>query len=294
MFIVYWFFHRCSHSTLDKTVLNWCYYTKIKQAKEPQYYIFPFELYQIPHMGKYSHVDHARRTCITVYPNMVTNSQTYVLRISRHFCGYFEKHSMGKHKENLRTVYNLFDHWNMALSSDFRHLKTLLATRLVFHLFWRWQPVAHAPFQQPQSAAVWKLSRPRTSDTAIWAPLIIAVQTIFLRNILWSGQHYSFILWRLRSHKPLHKLDSNKYQSKPSVICDHKSDDTRSVTHVNKVYLVLLMFRVLSNQHYPHRTNQKLCSWANAVFQNHGVCGQAFPSFPSPVIHFFFALVPTF
>ena len=49
------------------------------------------------------------------------------------------------------------------------------------------------------------------------------------------------------------------------------------------------MFRVLSNQHYPHRANQKLRSWANAVFQNRGVCGQAFPSFPSPfpVIPFF-------
>ena len=49
------------------------------------------------------------------------------------------------------------------------------------------------------------------------------------------------------------------------------------------------MFRVLSNQHYQHRTNQKLRSWANAVFQNRGVCGQAFPSFPSPspVIPFF-------
>ena len=79
-----------------------------------------------------------------------------------------------KHKENLRTVYNLFDHWNMALSSDFRHLKTLLATRLVFHLFWRWQPVAHAPFQQPRNAAVLKCCRPRTSDTAIWASLIVA------------------------------------------------------------------------------------------------------------------------
>ena len=86
-----------------------------------------------------------------------------MLRISRHFCGWFEKHSMGKHKENLRTVYNLFDHWNMALSSDFRHLKTLLATRLVFHLFWRWQPVAHALFQQPRNAAVLKHSQPRTN-----------------------------------------------------------------------------------------------------------------------------------
>ena len=53
---------------------------------------------------------------------------------------------------------------------------------------------------------------------------------------------------------------------------------------------------MLSNQHYPHRANQKLRSWANAVFQNRGVCGQAVPSFPSPspVIHFFFALVPAF
>ena len=89
------------------------------------------------------------------------------------------------------------------------------------------------------------------------------------------------ILWRLWCHKPSHKHDSNKYQSKAFVICDHKSDETRSVTHVNKVYLVWLMFRVLSNQHYQHRTNQKLRSWANAVFQNRGVCGQAFPSFPS-------------
>ena len=50
------------------------------------------------------------------------------------------------------------------------------------------------------------------------------------------------------------------------------------------------MFRVLSNQHYQHRTNQKLRSWANAVFQNRRVCGQAFPALPStyPLIPFFF------
>ena len=56
------------------------------------------------------------------------------------------------------------------------------------------------------------------------------------------------------------------------------------------------MFQLVSKQHYQHRTNQKLRSWANAVFQNRGVCGQAFPSFPSPspVIPFCFALVPTF
>ena len=100
------------------------------------------------------------------------------------------------------------------------------------------------------------------------------------------------ILWRLWSHKPSHKHDSNKYQSKAFVICDHKSDETRSVTHENKAYLVWLMFRMLSNQYYPHRANQKLRSWANAVFQNRGVCGQAVPSFPSPspVIHVFLLL----
>ena len=99
-----------------------------------------------------------------------------MLRISWRFCGCFKKHSTGKHKENLRTVYNLFDHSNIALSSDFPHLKTLLATRSVFHLFWRWQPVAHAPFHasmQPRNAAVLKCSRPRTSGTAIWASLIV-------------------------------------------------------------------------------------------------------------------------
>ena len=85
-------------------------------------------------------------------------------------------------------------------------------------------------------------------------------------------------------------------QSKAIVICDHKSDKTWSVAHVNKAYLVWLMFRVLSNQHYQHRTNQKLRSWANAVFQNRGVCGQAVPSFPSPspVIPFIFCSRPNF
>ena len=66
------------------------------------------------------------------------------------------------------------------------------------------------------------------------------------------------------------------------------------VTHENKAYLVWLMFRMLSNQHYPHRANQKLRSCAKAVYQNRGVCGQAVPSFPSPVIHFFFRSCPSF
>ena len=87
----------------------------------------PFELYQIPHMGKYFHVDQARRTCITAYPNMVTKSQMYMenhviskkkmnkkvkgymLRILQRFGRCFEKHSTAKkqrkhtHKDSTKT-----------------------------------------------------------------------------------------------------------------------------------------------------------------------------------------------
>ena len=102
------------------------------------------------------------------------------------------------------------------------------------------------------------------------------------------------ILWSkgLRSDKPSHKHDSNKYQTKAFVICDHKSDQTRSATHVNKTCLVWLMYWLLFNQRYQHRTTKKLRSWANAIFQNRWVCGQAFPSLPSPflLIPFFFLL----
>ena len=139
-----------------------------------------------------------------------------------------------------------------------------------------------------------------STDVLIYVDVISNKQSIFSSQIrtpsfsinwpsLVSTARSPIILWRLWSHKPSHKHDSNKYQSKAFVICDHKSDETRSVTHENKAYLVWLMFRMLSNQHYPHSANQKLRSWANAVFQNHGVCGQAVPSFPSPspIIHFF-------
>ena len=117
--------------------------------------------------------------------------------------------------------------------------------------------------------------------TVCWVPEILLpwkrdVTTSPLCPFLVSTARSPIILWRLWSHKPSHKHDSNKYQSKAFVICDHKSDETRSVTHVNKVYLVWLMFRVVSSQHYQHRTNQKLRLWANAIFQNPGVCGQAF------------------
>ena len=99
------------------------------------------------------------------------------------------------------------------------------------------------------------------------------------------------IFWR---DSDLINLRTNTIQisicpNKAFAICDHKSDQTRSATHVNKTCLVWLMFRVQSNQHYQQRANQKLRSRANAVFQNRGVCGQAFPSLPSPspVIPFF-------
>ena len=91
---------------------------KNKTSQGTSIIFFSFEVDQIPHMGKYFHVDHARRTCITAYPNMVMKSQRYaksrekeknekkwrvvVLRILWHFCGCFEKHAMGKHKENLK------------------------------------------------------------------------------------------------------------------------------------------------------------------------------------------------
>ena len=91
---------------------------KNKTSQGTSIIFFSFEVDQIPHMGKYFHVDHARRTCITAYPNMVMKSRRYaksrekeknekkwrvvVLRILWHFCGCFEKHSMGKHKENLK------------------------------------------------------------------------------------------------------------------------------------------------------------------------------------------------
>ena len=69
----------------------------------------------------------------------------------------------------------------------------------------------------------------------------------------------SYILKGLRSNKPLHKHDSNKYLSnKAFAICDHKSDQTRSATHVNKTYLVWLMYWLLFTQYYQHRTNHKL------------------------------------
>ena len=82
-------------------------------------------------------------------------------------------------------------------------------------------------------------------NVLIYVDVISNKQSIFSSQIhtlsfpinwpsLVSTARSTIILWRLRSHKPSHKHDSNKYQSKAFVICDHKSDETRSVTHVNK------------------------------------------------------------
>ena len=150
-----------------------------------------------------------------------------------------------------------------------------------------------------------------STDVLIYVDVISNKQSIFSSQIrtpsfsinwpsLVSTAQSLIMLWRLWSHKPSHKHDSNKCQSKAFVICDHKSDETKSVKHENKAYLVWLMFRRLINQHCPHRANQKLRSCANAVFLNRGVCRQGFPSIPSPSpspvihFHFLFALVPAF
>ena len=130
-----------------------------------------------------------------------------VLRISWHFCGWFEKHSMGKHKENLRTVYNLFDHWNMALSSDFRHLKTLLATKLVFHSVLKMAACCSRSVPAAtKCCCVLKQSWPRTSGAAMWSSLIVA-GPYFLAFLSGAyhlvsrcvAQHLSLIhIWRCR------------------------------------------------------------------------------------------------
>ena len=92
--------------------------------------------------------------------------------------------------------------------------------------------------------------------------------------------------------KPLHKHDSNKYQSKAFFICNQRSFQTRFVTYRVRKQNILGLSDVLItiNQQYQHRTNQKLRSWANTVFQNCGVF-EANVSFSSPTHHFSFLLL---
>ena len=84
-------------------------------------YFFCSELYQIPHMRKYIHVDHKGGLALQCNQSWWRNhkgTQNHVicrkthlkrrvvaLRISWRVCGCFEKHSTGKRKKNLRTVY---------------------------------------------------------------------------------------------------------------------------------------------------------------------------------------------
>ena len=147
-----------------------------------------------------------------------------------------------------------------------------------------------------------------STDVLIYVDVISKKQSIFSSQIrtpsfpinwpsLISTARSLYTLKGLRSNKSSHKHDSNKYQSKAFVLCDHKSDQTRSAKHVNKTYLVLLMYWSLFNQYYQQGANQKLRSWANPVFQHRGVCGQAFPSLPSPspaIPLFFFCSCPNF
>ena len=72
--------HRSDHRSHTQTIGHWTklflidiLLYKVKQAKEPQLYFFCSELYQIPHMRKYIHVDHARRTSsVTKVGNEIT------------------------------------------------------------------------------------------------------------------------------------------------------------------------------------------------------------------------------
>ena len=89
-----------------------------------------------------------------------------------------------------------------------------------------------------------------STDVPIYVDVISNEQSIFFKSdtnavipnkLAFTNLHCSissYILKGLRSSKPWHKHDSNKYQSKAFAIYYHKSDQTRYATHVNKTYLV--------------------------------------------------------
>ena len=99
-----------------------------------------------------------------------------------------------------------------------------------------------------------------------------------------SSAQSPIILWRPWSYKPSHKHDLNKYQSKAFGICDHKSDETRLVTHVNKAY------------HYTSTAPIRSCVLGRTqFFKIVGFAGRRFLLSPPPPPSFlFFAFVPTF
>ena len=73
-------------SFIDALIVHWTklfwidiiLYKNKTSHKGTSIIFFSLELHQIPHMGKYFHVDHARGTCIIAYPNMVMKSQRYM------------------------------------------------------------------------------------------------------------------------------------------------------------------------------------------------------------------------
>ena len=158
-----------------------------------------------------------------------------------------------------------------------------------------------------QIACPWRLQLVSSTDVLIYVDVISNKQSICSSQIrtpsfsinwpsLVSTARSPIILWRLWSHKPSRKQDSKKYQSEAFVICDHKSDETRSVMHENKAYLVWLMFRMLSNQHYPHPRQSEAAFVGERSFSKSCGLRASGSFFPLPLPHhsFFVALVPTF
>ena len=104
------------------------------------------------------------------------------------------------------------------------------------------------------------------------------------------------ILWRLWSHKPLHKHDSNKYGSKAFVICDHRSDETRSVTLVLKQSIPGLIHISSAKQSTPLAPHQSEAAFVGerSFSKSWGLraSGSFFP-LPLPR-HSFFCSLPNF
>ena len=99
-----------------------------------------------------------------------------------------------------------------------------LAARSVFHLFWRWRPVARASYQ-PQNAAVLKCSRPRTSDTEIWASRIVTgpyFSALLPRaNKTHKVSFHSSMVWYLKNIYKLHGKIKRKHNTH-LVVCHLK------------------------------------------------------------------------
>ena len=88
---------------------------KNKTSQGTSIIFFSFEVYQIPHVGKYFPVDHAGRTCITTYPDIVTKSQRYAkshvdkwgTTRSLYYRGSFLKKIYENFVGTLETVHNI-------------------------------------------------------------------------------------------------------------------------------------------------------------------------------------------